>query len=92
MFRDLWHVDSDRARRNVNSLGIVAVCIVLPRRTAFVMLGAEKPLTLDLHGELEEPRKDLPDILCDTLNQLFHQTIERCIMPLIHPWVAIGVS
>jgi hypothetical protein len=27
------------------------------------MLGAEKPLTLNLHGEFEEPGKDRPDLL-----------------------------
>ena len=53
------------------------------------MLGAEKPLTLNLHGELEEPGKDRPDILCATLNQLFHQTVERRIVPLVHSWISI---
>jgi uncharacterized protein YyaL (SSP411 family) len=56
------------------------------------MLGAEKPLALNLHGKLEEPGKDRPDILRATLNQLFHQTVERRIVPLVHSWISIGVS
>lgn len=87
----LWHFDRDRARRGINPLGHIAICVALPGRTSFVMLSAEKSLALDLHGELEEPGKDGPDILCATLNQLFHQTVEHRIMPLVHYSVSIGV-
>jgi hypothetical protein len=34
------------------------------------MLGAKKPLTLDLHSQVEHPGKDQPHVLSAALNQL----------------------
>ena len=86
------HVDRDCTRGRIDPLGLVAIGVALPRRAALVMLGAKKPLTLDLHGQVEHPGKDQPHVLSAALNQLFHQRLKHRIVPLVHSWISIGVS
>ncbi len=57
----LWNVDGDRAHRRIDALGLVAVRIAPPVIRPLVEAGAEKPLALDLHRQLERPAEDRGD-------------------------------
>jgi len=80
----LGNVDGDRARRRIDALGLVAVGIAPPLRRPLIGARAQKPLALDLHGELERPAKDRGDVIGAMLNQMFQNRLDHRILASVH--------
>ena len=86
----LGNLDGDRAGRRVDTLGLVAVGIALALGGALVGAGAQEPLPLDLHGKLERTAKDRGDVAGAMLDQMFQESLDRRILPLVHSRFSMG--
>ena len=86
----LGNVDGDRACRRVDALGLVAVGIALALGGALIGAGAQKPLPLDLHGQLERPAKNRGDIAGAMLDQMFQDRLDRRILLSVHSRLSMG--
>jgi hypothetical protein len=80
----LGNVDGDRAGRRVDALGLVAVGVALALGGALVGAGAQEPLALDLHGQLERTAKDRGDVTGAMLDQMFQEGLDRRILSSVH--------
>jgi hypothetical protein len=90
MIGGLGHLKRHRAGRGVDLLGPDAVGIAAALGTALVVVGTQEALTLDAHGEIEEPGEDLGHLPSAAFDQLFHQSLEGIILVFPHagsPWL-----
>jgi len=84
----LGNVDGDRACRRVDPLGLVAVGIAPTLGRPLVETRAEKPLALDLHGQLEGPAEDRGDVGRPMFDQMFQESLDRRILLPVHSTIS----
>ena len=93
MVGGLGNLHRDRAGRRVDALGLVAIGIALASRAALVEAGAEKPLALDAHRQLESPREHGGDVVGSMFDQMFQKGLDRRILLTVHSTVStVGSS
>ena len=73
----LGHLHGHGARGRIDPLGLGAICIAPTLGRALVTPGAQEPLALDLHRQLERPREHRGNVCGSRLNQLFQDRLNR---------------
>ena len=61
-------------------LGSGAVGVSPPLGRALIVAGAQEPLPLDPHGEIEKAGEDRRHVLATAFDQLFHQSLDSAIL------------
>ncbi|MBB4267313.1 hypothetical protein GGD89_002954 [Roseospira visakhapatnamensis] len=86
----LGHLHGDGAGGRVHFLRLVAVGVALARVAALVTAGAEVPVALHPHGEIEERGERLGHALRPGLDELFHQRGDNLTLGVLHPVPLFG--
>ena len=76
----LGNLKRHRAGRGVDLLGPGAVGVSVALGRALIVTGAQEPLALDPHGEIEEAGEDRGHLLAAAFDQLFHQGLKSTIL------------
>ncbi len=86
----LGNLERHRAGRGVDLLGLGAVGVAAALGRALMVTGAQEPLALDPHGEIEQPCENRGHLLAAVFDQLFHQRLKDIILVSPHagsPWL-----
>jgi hypothetical protein len=90
MIGGLGNLKRHRAGRGIELLGPGAVGVAAALGGALVVAGAQEPLALDAHGQIEEAGEDRGHLLAAVFDQLFHQGLKGIILVSPHagsPWL-----
>ena len=80
----LGNLEPHRTGRGVDLLGSGAVGVSPPLGRALIVAGAQEPLPLDPHGEIEKAGEDRRHVLATAFDQLFHQSLDSAILVFPH--------